>query len=373
MHAGQRARAEAVLGEGEEVPRPHERRVPDVALDRHRRPDCHHDPRPGADQERGGGGQRRSLDPLREIRQRSQRDELDQEVERGDDSDHREQREGDVALRVLVLPRRRRRVLESRVGEQQQERCFPEHGGTGSRDREQRAGVDGGQTDDDQEHERNHLGDREEDSRPGARLHSHDVDPGQERERHGDHERARHPHGGVVPQEPERLCEAVGERRDRRDARQPRHPADLEAHELAERLAGVDVPAARLVEVAGGLREAEDEEGDGPAGQQHAPQARRPEEGRGGRRQQVHSAADDVVDREPHDLPARDRPPEGGLLTDPRLGHSRSRSALRKASSSSSISARVARAGLSARALDSPLESLPRAASFVTAGDAQRR
>ncbi len=46
---------------------------------------------------------------------------------------------------------------------------------------------------------------------------------------------------------------------------------------------------------------------DGKPGHEDGPQAERPEQGRGSRRQKMDAAADDVVDRDADQLPAADR------------------------------------------------------------------
>ena len=112
---------------------------------------------------------------------------------------------------------------------------------------------------------------------------------------------------GAFPEEADRAREEDREAGDRRDARDPGHPADLEPDEVAERRARVDVGAAGPVEEAAGLREAEDEEQHREARREDRPDARRSQQRRRGHRQdQVDAASDDVVDRERDDLPARD-------------------------------------------------------------------
>ena len=132
-------------------------------------------------------------------------------------------------------------------------------------------------------------------------------------ERRRDHERAARGTLGARPDLADRLGEPGGEARGDRHARDPRHPSDFEPDELAESRRRVDVGAAGPVEEARRLGEAQDEQEHGDAREEHGPDARGAEHGRGGGGQQVDAAADHFVDREPDDLPPRDRADEGGL------------------------------------------------------------
>ena len=145
-------------------------------------------------------------------------------------------------------------------------------------------------------------------------LDAHDVDPGDEGDRQRDDRDAGHASRGARPEESESLGQSVPESGPGRDASQPRHPAHLEARELTEGLAGVDIGAAGLVEMAAGLRKAEREQQDGEARQRHRQQARRPQQRRGRGRKQIDAASDYAVERESDNLPPRDRASEGCRL-----------------------------------------------------------
>ena len=107
------------------------------------------------------------------------------------------------------------------------------------------------------------------------------------------------------PEIRQNTAEEDGQARDGGDAGEPRHPADLEAREVSERGAGVEIGAAGLVETAPRFREAQDDEENDQSAGRDGPYARRPQQLRGRHGQdEIHAASDHAVDRERDDLPA---------------------------------------------------------------------
>jgi hypothetical protein len=166
---------------------------------------------------------------------------------------------------------------------------------------------------------------REHDRRPRARLDSEHVDPREDEQRQYDRDPLPDATARAGPEVADGAREKDGEARDRRDASDPRHPADLEPDEVSERLARVDDRASRAVEEARRLREAKDQQQDREPRGEDGPHARGPEQlRRRDRQDQIDAAADDVVDRQRDDLPARDRAEESCPLVEPLVSGSQS-------------------------------------------------
>ena len=234
-------------------------------------------------------------------------DELDERVDRRHERDLRDERERHVALRIAVLARRRGRVLEAGVGEEEEERHLAEPGRVDARGSHDPLPLHREEAGADEERERDELGHEEEGGGSRTVLHSPDVDRRQDEERDRDERRPHPPVARGGPRPGERLREAGRERGERRDAGEEGHPADLEPGQVAPRLAGVDVGAPRLVEAARRLGEAEDDEEDREPREGDAPEARRPGQNRRrGGGEEVDAAPDDVVQREGDDLGPRD-------------------------------------------------------------------
>ena len=119
MQRAEGPRAEAVLGQGEEVARPGEHGVAVGAQDRDHPADRHQEPAPPAEEPLGRVGERGRR--IHHAGQGAQGHPLHARVDQGDDDDLDHQGERHVAARVLELPGRRGRVLEPRVGEEEQE------------------------------------------------------------------------------------------------------------------------------------------------------------------------------------------------------------------------------------------------------------
>ena len=255
----------------------------------------------GSRQDPGGVGQGRG--GRRQIQNDAHRDELDQAVDRGDDRDHDEQREGNVPPRIAELSRRRRRVLEAGVGEEEEERRLSQPAALGGGDAAEAVPVEGEDPRGDQEEEGNDLPHHEEDGRPRPVLDAENVDPGEPaeagRSRAPARDRLR-----AAPDRCESLGEADGQARHGRDAGDPGHPAHLEPDELPERRSGVHEAAPRASKrLPASAKQRTRSSTQRPArGTAHTLAA--PINARRGGGEQVDPASDHVVQGEADDLPA---------------------------------------------------------------------
>ena len=310
MDARKRARTVTVHRHGVQVARTEHDGVAVGAQDRHRRADGQDQGEPAAAEARCSVRQRCLR--LRQGRQGAQRDPLHREVDQRRRDDHRQQRKRDVAARVAVFARGCGQALEAGIGVQQQQRRFAEVAQRDFHDqRRGQYGIDVHCADADEHDQRQHLGDRQEDAGARGGAHAEHVDRDQQRER-SDHDRdPHHAAGRVRPEMRYRLGQAVAQCRSAGDAPQQQHPADFEADQRTECLACIQVAAARLVEIARGLRVAQHQQADREPGQQYRPRAGRAQQGRRGSRQQIDATADDAVDRHSVQLPAADCAPHG--------------------------------------------------------------
>ncbi len=225
------------------------------------------------------------------------RDQLHRRIDQGDGGDHREQRERHIASRILELAGRRGDVLETGIGEQQQQCRLAQIAHRRQFPAAKQIDIDVEHADEDEQRQREQLADDQRHAGACGRLHADDVDQGQQAQR-AHHDRQASATGrGWRPEPRGRIRQAVAERRGRGDAGQPDHPADLEADERAERFPRIQVAAAGLIEIAGCLRVAQHEQGNREACQQHRPYTGRTQQHRGGGRQQIDAAADDIIDR----------------------------------------------------------------------------
>ena len=149
-----------------------------------------------------------------------------------------------------------------------------------------------------------------------------DVDPAED-QRERDQERRAGPAGR---QRRPVVAERDGGRRHdarlARGAREPLHPADLEADEIAERRARVEIRAAGRVEAAAQLGEAERDGERQQPDQDEADRAPRADLRRDLRRPEEDRAADHLVDAERGEVPASERALQRDHPT--RLYHERS-------------------------------------------------
>ena len=232
-------------------------------------------------------------------------DELDERIEgrHRDELDH--QRERKIALRVLELAGRGGDGLEAGIGVEDEEGRLSEVAGVRSGHREDAVPRDFQKAGRDQREERQELSDREDDGGARSGFDPDDVDPGEEPELEQDRQSEPRSAARGRPEIRQNTAEEDGQARDGGDAGEPRHPANLEAREVSERGAGVEIGAAGLVETAPRFREAQDDEENDQSAGRDGPYARRPQQLRGRHGQdEIHAASDHAVDRERDDLPA---------------------------------------------------------------------
>ena len=156
---------------------------------------------------------------------------------------------------------------------------------------------------DDESDQREKLSPCEDIDRSRAVADADEVNGGQDGDRPHDDCRPRRPHAHRRREAGQRDDEAIGQGGQRSDAGQPVHPAGFEADEVSERRTRVEVRPAGLTEMAGRLRETENEDED-----RHGENQRRPKRERAQKLvrlgwEQKDTAADDGIDAEEDEAP----------------------------------------------------------------------
>ncbi len=240
-----------------------------------------------------------------EIGHRADRDELDERIEGRHRDELDDQREREIALRVLELAGRGGDGLETGVGVEDEKRRLSEVAGVRSGHGEDAVPGHFQKARPDQREQRQELSDREDDGGARSGFDPEDVDPCEESELEQDRQNEPRSAARGRPEIRENAAEEDGQAGDGGDAGEPRHPADLEPREVSERGAGVEIGAAGLVEAAPRFREAQDDEENDQSAGRDGPYARRPQKLRGRHGQdEIHAASHHAVDRQRDDLPS---------------------------------------------------------------------
>ncbi len=241
--------------------------------------------------------------------------EGDQAVQRGDHAEADQDREGDVAPRVLDLLTGRGDRVEADVGEERDGGAGGDPGDALGGERRQVPGPEGAEADRAEQHQDRELEDGHRGGRAGALPDA--ADEQQRGEQHHDHRREVDDaavtgrvgeRGGQLPADRaaeefvEVLPPADGDRRDRDAVFEQQTPADEEGGALAEGGVGVGVRAARDRDGAAQLGEGEGGENAGGGRQDEGDQNGGAGLGDGVGQADEDAGAHDGADAEAHEL-----------------------------------------------------------------------
>ena len=249
----------------------------------------------------------------REARQRADAHDLDHDVEQRRDRDCREERERQIARRILELAARHHHRFESGVREDQLQHRARERAGTGKRGRREVPGREEEDPDPGEQQEWQQLSDRERGEQPRGVTHADHVHDGEPRDHGADRGDAPRARGGRRPEEREVVRHHRRDRRDPGDARHPHQPADHERGERAESGERVEIRSPGRVEPARDLGEREPDAQDDERAREVDEQPPHADERVHPGRQAENPRPDDPVDHQRNERPAADAADQAGV------------------------------------------------------------